>query len=388
MVKRSASQILESPINKEVRLSDVNVWGYLISSRGFITLDKSFYMLGNHEGLEENYIHLEGCGEIFFAGIHYDESNGAIIENLCQDGMQRKIKKWDYVALKESFILQDGTILKFKRHQDFEICKWQFYNSFCSINSYIHFYHMNFAPQIYQSAIFDEDTQGGSAGSLCEVKNKCFLHKYEFVKRLGGGGFGNVHLARNIYDGQLISKSSLRMVYNAMKELQDLACVVKAREGFHDNQLKNYYLIMDWVEHNSLSTWIQKKGHVNSEAIRSIIKCLVPNLKPENVLVNNENPLSLLFTDFGLSSKLSSNPSDARGTPLLCAPEVLLKSLQNESTDWWSLGHLIFNCYKGGYLLQPIKAGVKELLAEIDHKLLIIKEGKEPVINRMIKEGM
>ncbi|CAI2187377.1 3204_t:CDS:10 [Funneliformis geosporum] len=346
MVKRSASQILESPINKEVRLSDVNVWGYLISSRGFITLDKSFYMLGNHEGLEENYIHLEGCGEIFFAGIHYDESNGAIIENLCQDGMQRKIKKWDYVALKESFILQDGTILKFKRHQDFEIC--------------------------------------GSAGSLCEVKNKCFLHKYEFVKRLGGGGFGNVHLARNIYDGQLISKSSLRMVYNAMKELQDLV----AREGFHDNQLKNYYLIMDWVEHNSLSTWIQKKGHVNSEAIRSIIKCLVPNLKPENVLVNNENPLSLLFTDFGLSSKLSSNPSDARGTPLLCAPEVLLKSLQNESTDWWSLGHLIFNCYKGGYLLQPIKAGVKELLAEIDHKLLIIKEGKEPVINRMIKEGM
>ncbi|CAG8688425.1 13561_t:CDS:2, partial [Funneliformis caledonium] len=206
------------------------------------------------------------------------------------------------------------------------------------------------------------------------------------------GGFGNVHLVRNIYDGQLfaakISKSSLQMEYHAMKELQNLAYVVKAHERFHDDQSENDYLIMDWVRHNSLSTWIKKQDYVDGDTMRSIIKCLVPSLKPDNILVDNENPLSLLFTDFGLSCKLSSNPRDAKGTPLLCAPEVLQKNLQNESSDWWSLGHLIYYCYKGGFLLQPVKIGVKDLLAEIDYRLQLIKDGKEPVINRMVERGL
>ncbi|CAG8682796.1 15076_t:CDS:2, partial [Funneliformis caledonium] len=54
MVKRTASQILESPINKEIKLSDVNTWGYLISSNDVITLDKKFHIFGNHEALDGN----------------------------------------------------------------------------------------------------------------------------------------------------------------------------------------------------------------------------------------------------------------------------------------------------------------------------------------------
>ncbi|CAI2169570.1 10866_t:CDS:10 [Funneliformis geosporum] len=394
MVKRTASQILESPLNKEAKLDDFNIWGYFISSRGVITLEEKFYMFGDHEELKGNVIIIalfdliEGCGEIFFAGIHHDEKNGATFESLCQDGINIKEKKWEKVSLKERFQLQDGMLLQFKRHKEFEIYEFRTANlSQCGCDK-----------------ITNYDSQGCSTGNLSVVKNKCFLHKYEFIKRLGDGGFGNVHLVRNIYNGQLlaakISKASLRMEYIAMKELQDVACVVKAREGFHDTKSNNYYLIMDWVKHNSLSTWIQKRSQDDGEILRNIIKCLVPSLKlihdngwlhrdikPDNILVENESPLSLIITDFGLSRRLSSNPSDASGTPLYCAPEVLQKKPQRESADWWSLGQLIFSIYKGACLLRPVKVGLQEILLEIDHRLQIIKDGNEPNINKMIKSG-
>ncbi|CAI2180676.1 16256_t:CDS:2, partial [Funneliformis geosporum] len=60
---------------------------------------------------------------------------------------------------------------------------------------------------------------------------------------------------------------------------------------------------------------------------------------------------------------------------------------QNESADWWPLGHLIYSCYEGEYLLQPAKLCVKDILVEIDHRLQMIKDGNEPVINKMIKGG-
>ncbi|CAG8728178.1 2183_t:CDS:2 [Funneliformis caledonium] len=163
-----------------------------------------------------------------------------------------------------------------------------------------------------------------------------------------------------------------------------------AREGFHDNESKNCYLLMDWIKYNSLSTWIRKKGQDNGDIIRSIIKVikvihergwLHRDTKPENILVENESPLSLLITDFGLSSKISSNPSDKRG-----APEVLKMQPQNESADWRSMGHLIYSCYEE-YLLQPLKLCLKVILVEIEHKLQMIKDGNEPVINKIIERG-
>ncbi|CAI2180674.1 16255_t:CDS:2 [Funneliformis geosporum] len=298
MVKRTATQILESPINKEIKLSCANIWGYLISSRGVITLDKIFYMFGDNEELEGNYMYLEGCEEVFFAGINY------------VNGIQRKEKNnWVKVALKERFVLQDGMILLFKRRQGFEIYEFR---------------------------------------SDCGCKT----------------------------------------------------CVVKAHEIFQDYESKNNYLIMDWIRYKSLSTWIKKKGQDKGDIIRNIIKCLGPvlnsihergwlhrDIKPENILVENESPLVLLITDFGMSCKISSNPSDKNGTPLFCAPEVWQNNPQNESTDWWSMGHLIYCCYEGEYLLKPVKLGLKEMLMEIEHRLQTIKDGDEPVINKMIEGG-
>ncbi|CAG8529101.1 6270_t:CDS:10 [Funneliformis mosseae] len=333
--------------------NDVKTWGYLISSNDVITLDKKFHIFGNHEALDGNYINFEGCGEIFFAGITYDEIDGVKLESF--------MSKWNSKEKKE--MGKDG--IQFKLNHEV-----RFAALISTIIPSLHAFDLDEFRTANLSQCgcdkvtnYNENNQGCSSGSLSVVKRNCFLHKYEFVKRLGGGSFGNVHLVRNIYDGQLfaakISKSSLQMEYHAMKELQNLAYVVKAHERFHDDQSENDYLIMDWVRHNSLSTWT-KQDYVDGDTMRN----------------------------FGLSCKLSSNPRDAKGTLLLCAPEVLQKNLQNESSDWWSLGHLIYYCYKGGFLLQPVKIGVKDLLAEIDYRLQLIKDGKEPVINRMVERGL
>ncbi|CAI2175155.1 13910_t:CDS:2 [Funneliformis geosporum] len=170
-----------------------------------------------------------------------------------------KKKKWEKLELKERFVLQDGMLLQFRCQEVFETCRWISHRKFIKCG----------------------------CDKITVVRLKCGVIYF--------GDFGNVHLVRKI-DGQLfaakISKSSLLMEYIAINEL-DLACVVESDIVIRQLNISFYIR----ARHNSLTTWIKKQV-------------------PDNV--ENERPLSLLITDFGLSRRLSSNPSEASGTPLFC----------------------------------------------------------------------
>ncbi len=83
------------------------------------------------------------------------------------------------------------------------------------------------------------------------------------------------------------------------------------------------------------------------------------DLKPENVLVRSLQPLSLVLTDFGISSlRLATQhfTSGAR-TTRYAAPEALTGVL-DEKSDWWSLGMLVMEAALGRHPFEGLNEQV------------------------------
>merc|ERR1711862_752563 len=69
------------------------------------------------------------------------------------------------------------------------------------------------------------------------------------------------------------------------------------------------------------------------------------DLKPENLLLNDEGKLKL--TDMGLAKFVVGKTFTTCGTPDYFAPEVIATSGQTNAVDWWALGIFLFELMVG-----------------------------------------
>ncbi|EMG45361.1 Serine/threonine kinase Rad5-like protein [Candida maltosa Xu316] len=167
--------------------------------------------------------------------------------------------------------------------------------------------------------------------------------------------------------------------------------IVELKAFYED--MDNYYIVMELVPGGDLMDFVAKNGAIGEDATQVIAKQILEgiayvhklgishrDLKPDNILISQDDPILVKITDFGLA-KFSDNSTMMKtfcGTLAYVAPEVItgkygssqLDSQHRDNysslIDIWSLGclvyvlltsHLPFNGKNQQQMFQKIKKG-------------------------------
>ena len=175
------------------------------------------------------------------------------------------------------------------------------------------------------------------------------LGRYELLEKLGSGAMGVVFKCRDqvagVYYALKMVPPELVRDSNAMEEVRKNFQLVHSLKhpniagmDFLDrDEYGSYFLIMEYVDGESLSQWINRKwqnGRPDLAEVIHIVKQIASaldyahgqqilhrDIKPANVMVDEQGNVKVL--DFGLASKirstmtaLSVNTSNTSGTPM------------------------------------------------------------------------
>lgn len=185
--------------------------------------------------------------------------------------------------------------------------------------------------------------------------------------------------------------------------------IVRLKSFYED--IDNYYLVMELVPGGDLMDFVAANGAIGEEATQVITKQILEgiayvhklgishrDLKPDNILIMQDDPILVKITDFGLA-KISDNATFMKtfcGTLAYVAPEVITGKYGSQMSsqaerdnysslvDIWSLGclvyvlltsHLPFNGKTQTQMFQKIKKG--EFHESPLNSYKISKEGRE-----------
>lgn len=193
------------------------------------------------------------------------------------------------------------------------------------------------------------------------------MDKYEIIKHIGRGSFGEVHTAKRKADGKVVVLKSISRVkdrqYNSakseiaiMKEL-DHPNIVKLYDDFMNED--KVVLCMEYVPGGDLQKLIVSHKNAGTRIDEAKIwqylteialglaymhskHMLHRDIKPENVLLTESGTSKL--TDFGAGKIIEAGKMTETtiGTDFYLSPEVIGFQPYNEETDIWSLGVTIY----------------------------------------------
>jgi len=199
------------------------------------------------------------------------------------------------------------------------------------------------------------------------------IDSYKLVEFIGKGTFGSVYkcvkddspYAMKIFAADFVFKEFLNGGDNRITreiealQLVDSEFVVKyIHDGyFVDNNVKYYYVVMDYVQGDNLETVLESQVFSVTEAIcifMSLLKgisaihsanILHRDLKPANIYLQEDKKVKIL--DFGLSKLIDftsiTSTGDVMGTPLYMSPEQIRDSKNIDyRSDYYALGVILF----------------------------------------------
>jgi predicted Ser/Thr protein kinase len=204
--------------------------------------------------------------------------------------------------------------------------------------------------------------------------------RYLILARLGEGGMGRVYLAEHVkmnrqcaikvMNPSLVSdsESSQRFAREASNAARILHPNVAAVFDYGEAD-KVVYLVMEYVDGESLSSILQKDGALDPRRAIDLARQVADglhaahelgivhrDLKPDNVIVtrNRAGKEIAKVVDFGIAKAMNDSKEDALtksglviGTPEYMSPEQLLGDPVDARTDVYALGCILFQSLTG-----------------------------------------
>ncbi|XP_039310697.1 serine/threonine-protein kinase fused isoform X1 [Solenopsis invicta] len=196
------------------------------------------------------------------------------------------------------------------------------------------------------------------------------VKKYEILKHIGEGSFGQVYKARKRSDGEIVAFKMIRKCGRSYKELKSLRqeCEIQ-RYLRHPNiiqmidsfETENEIIVVTEYADKELYDILAKEGRLSEERAQVITCDLVSalyylhsnrvmhrDLKPQNVLLEANGIAKLC--DFGFARSMSTGThvlTSIKGTPLYMAPELIEECPYDHNADLWSLGCIVYELVVG-----------------------------------------
>jgi len=223
-----------------------------------------------------------------------------------------------------------------------------------------------------------------------EVKVSKTIESYDFIEKLGEGGFGQVWKVRVKDTGNIIALKILKITNNKLLEQAkiEIQNLIKISNPYCHPYLSCYYdshydgvrqemlIEMEYVKGVDLDVWSReflKTGNYRElyfnlmaimiyllEGLQYIHKenLIHRDIKPGNILIDGFNFPKLV--DFGLACESKICPTvipdlaytccyGRAGTPVYMAPETVQSNQTFFASDIWSLGATIFKAATGNY---------------------------------------
>ncbi len=207
------------------------------------------------------------------------------------------------------------------------------------------------------------------------------IDDYLVVEPLGGGGMGSVYMCMSLVDKNIYS---VKLLPRKMKA--NTTCIeALIKEGILHEEITGHrnivgfvkagndgderFHVSEFLEGERLDTFISTEAPVSQKVALDLIIQLIDaemhivskgflyrDMKPENVMLQT-NGVARLF-DFGMTVKLkeAANPSGGNrtvdGSPHYVPPERMVLQPENESSEIYSLGLLLFYLLSGRHYFE------------------------------------
>ena len=204
---------------------------------------------------------------------------------------------------------------------------------------------------------------------------KIFNNRYEIIEKLGAGGTAIVYRAQDMLLNRMVTVKILREEYannvefvrrfrheaQAVASLSHHNIVGVYDVGFEDNM---HYIVMEFVEGESLKEYIKRKGALKlNEACNIITQVLAGlqhahehgiihrDIKPHNILLGKDGRAKV--TDFGIAVGMSdvtmtyNTTNRIMGSVHYISPEQVQGKAVNERSDLYSAGVMFYEMLTG-----------------------------------------
>ncbi|HEB62707.1 MAG TPA: serine/threonine protein kinase, partial [Bacteroidetes bacterium] len=199
------------------------------------------------------------------------------------------------------------------------------------------------------------------------------IDNYKIIQHIGTGGMGTVYLAEDIMLGR---KIAIKMLHSELLYKKDILERFKAEAKTlaklnHPNiailfnlieSSGNYFMIMEYVDGNSLEKLLIENGAVEAnkaiditiQALEGIEhahhkKIIHRDLKPANLMLNEEEVVKVM--DFGIARALGSarmtREGSVVGTLEYMAPEQIRGQEGDERSDIYAMGIVLYELLTG-----------------------------------------